>query len=137
MGTLAQGSYKSLKAENQPRGSEATDLPNINLSNCKSLQWATTFSHWLLKGHLSSTNQLMWFCCFKHSIIFSPIVFPQTIFPQTSVPVEPQTLQSSKSYSALPSTFLNIWYLFPGTLLLPFMFLKIILNFIKVICKLV
>ena len=61
----------SLKAKNLAWHSQRPHLPNINLSNCKSLQWTTTFSHWLPKEHLSSTNHAYVLSCFSHVRLFA------------------------------------------------------------------
>ena len=61
----------SLKAKNLAWHNQRPHLPNINLSNCKSLQWTTTFSHWLPKEHFSSTNHACVLSCFSHVQLFS------------------------------------------------------------------
>lgn len=45
VGSLTQESCRSFqKLRSSPGGSQAPPLPNIALSNCKSLQWTTPFS---------------------------------------------------------------------------------------------
>ena len=61
----------SLKAKNLAWHNQRPHLPNINLSNCKSLQWTTTFSHWLPKEHFSSTNHACVLSCFSHVQLFA------------------------------------------------------------------
>lgn len=102
----------------QPRGQPGTlspYLPSINLPNCNSLQRTTTLSHWLLKGtslERKSVYVVLLLQTFNN--------FPTHTFPTDFHAGQAQTLQRSKSHSALPSTFLA--HLFPGTLFLLFMF---------------